>query len=93
MNTRWSRHKRSKAILNTRFFFALAVILACGALRLGSGGASAEKLTGVNSSLVMSQSLPYIAQEAGLLCKHNLEFQLVYISSSGMVTAAMPKLL
>ncbi len=37
----------------------------------------------------MSQSAPWIAQEAGLFRKHNLEFQLVYISSSGMVTAAM----
>ncbi|MBI4523476.1 MAG: NrtA/SsuA/CpmA family ABC transporter substrate-binding protein [Deltaproteobacteria bacterium] len=37
----------------------------------------------------MSQSMPWIAQEAGLFSKYNLDFQLVYIASSGMVTAAM----
>src|ERR1041384_2525952 len=38
---------------------------------------------------VMSQSLPWIAQEAGLFPKYNLDFQLVYISSSPMATAAI----
>jgi ABC-type nitrate/sulfonate/bicarbonate transport system substrate-binding protein len=33
--------------------------------------------------------MPWIAQEAGLFQKHNLDFQLVFIASSGMVTAAM----
>jgi NitT/TauT family transport system substrate-binding protein len=37
----------------------------------------------------MSQSLPWIAQEAGLFPKYNLDFQLVYISSSPMATAAL----
>src|SRR3990170_4353882 len=46
-------------------------------------------MTGIHSSVVMSQCLPYLAQEAGLFRKHNLDFQLVYISSSGMVTAAL----
>jgi ABC-type nitrate/sulfonate/bicarbonate transport system substrate-binding protein len=31
----------------------------------------------------------WIAQEAGLFAKHNLNFQLIYIASSGMVTAAL----
>ncbi|MBI4526949.1 MAG: ABC transporter substrate-binding protein [Deltaproteobacteria bacterium] len=56
---------------------------------LFSNGAAAEKLNIVNSSLVMSQSLPSIAHEAGLYRKYNLELQVVYIASSGMVTAAM----
>ena len=60
------------------------------ALGLAGGRASAaEKLNLVNSSLVMSQSLPSIAQEAGLYRKYNLELQVIYIASSGMVTAAM----
>lgn len=50
---------------------------------------AAEKLIGIYSARVMSQSMPWIAQEAGLFHKNNLDFHLVYIASSGMVTAAM----
>src|SRR5574342_1352602 len=49
----------------------------------------AEKLIGVHSARVMSQSLPWMAQEAGLFKKHNLDFQLVFIASSSIVTAAL----
>jgi NitT/TauT family transport system substrate-binding protein len=37
----------------------------------------------------MSQSMPWMAQEAGLFKKHNLDFQLVFIASSSIVTAAL----
>ncbi|MGH7829400.1 MAG: hypothetical protein ACREP8_04420, partial [Candidatus Binatia bacterium] len=50
---------------------------------------AADKLIGIHSARVMSQSMPWIAQEAGLFAKHGLDFQLDYIASSGMVTAAM----
>ncbi len=53
------------------------------------GAMPAEKLTGIYSARVMSQSLPWIAQEAGLFQKYNLDFQLVFIASSPFVTAAM----
>jgi NitT/TauT family transport system substrate-binding protein len=49
----------------------------------------ADKLVGIHSARVMSQSLPWIAQEAGLFKKYNLDFSLVFISSSGIVTAAL----
>ncbi|HEX9142900.1 MAG TPA: ABC transporter substrate-binding protein [Candidatus Binatia bacterium] len=49
----------------------------------------ADKLIGIHSARVMSQSLPWVAQEAGLFKKHNLDFQLVFISSSSIVTAAL----
>lgn len=49
----------------------------------------ADKLIGIHSARVMSQSMPWIAREAGLFKKYNLDFQLVFISSSGMVTAAL----
>ncbi|MBI2230806.1 MAG: ABC transporter substrate-binding protein [Deltaproteobacteria bacterium] len=75
-----------KLYLNTKFSGAA---LAFCALGVAGVCAAAEKLTGINSSMVMSQCLPYLAQEAGLFRKHNLDFQLVYISSSGMVTAAL----
>jgi len=37
----------------------------------------------------MSQSMPWIAHEAGVFKKYDLDFQLVFIASSGMVTAAL----
>jgi NitT/TauT family transport system substrate-binding protein len=37
----------------------------------------------------MSQSLPWMAEEAGLFKKHNIDFNLVFISSSSIVTAAL----
>jgi NitT/TauT family transport system substrate-binding protein len=49
----------------------------------------ADKLIGIHSSRVMSQSMPWIAQEAGLFKKYDLDFQLVYLVSSGLVTAAL----
>src|SRR5918996_3080393 len=51
--------------------------------------AAADKLVGIHSARVMSQSLPWMAQEAGLFKKYNLDFNLVFISSSGIVTAAL----
>lgn len=52
-------------------------------------GLAAEKLIGIHSARVMSQSMPWMAQEAGLFKKYNLDFQLVFISSSSIVTAAL----
>jgi NitT/TauT family transport system substrate-binding protein len=51
--------------------------------------AAAEKLVGIQSALVMAQSLPWIAQEAGLFQKYNLDFQLIYVASSPTVTGAL----
>ena len=48
-----------------------------------------DKLTGFYSARTMSQSMPWIAEEAGLFRKYELDFQLVYISSAPMVTAAL----
>jgi NitT/TauT family transport system substrate-binding protein len=50
---------------------------------------AADKLVTIHSARVMSQSMPWIAQEAGIFDKYNLEHQLVFIASSGMVTAAI----
>ncbi|HEX2229938.1 MAG TPA: ABC transporter substrate-binding protein [Candidatus Binatia bacterium] len=49
----------------------------------------ADKLLGVHSARVLSQSMPWIAEEAGLFRKYDLEFPLVYIGSSPLATAAM----
>lgn len=50
---------------------------------------AADRLLGVHSARVMSQSMPWIAEEAGLFKKYDLEFPLVYIGSSPLATAAM----
>jgi ABC-type nitrate/sulfonate/bicarbonate transport system substrate-binding protein len=56
-------------------------------------GASApdklDKLIGIHSARVMSQSYPWVAQEAGIFKKYNIDFNLVFISSSNIVTAAL----
>ena len=49
---------------------------------------AADRLVGVHSAQVLSQSMPWIAQEAGLFKKYDLEFRLVFITSSPVATAA-----
>ena len=50
---------------------------------------AADRFVTINSSRVMSQSMPWIAQEGGLFKKYNIDHQLVFISSSSIVTAAL----
>ncbi|MBM4264576.1 MAG: ABC transporter substrate-binding protein [Deltaproteobacteria bacterium] len=49
---------------------------------------AADRLIGLHSAQVLSQSMPWIAQEAGLFKKYDLDFHLVFISSSPVATAA-----
>ena len=51
-------------------------------------GIGADRLIGLHSAQVMSQSMPWIAQEAGLFKKYDLDFRLVFIPSSPVATAA-----
>ncbi len=50
---------------------------------------AADKFVTILSAWVMSQSMPWIAEATGLFQKYNLDSQVVYIASSGIVTAAM----
>lgn len=50
---------------------------------------AAEKLVGLQSAPSIAMALPWIAEAARLYSKYDLDFQLVYIASSGMVTAAI----
>src|ERR1041384_8280757 len=50
---------------------------------------AAEKLVGLQSAPSVAMALPWFAEEARLYSKHDLDFQLVYIASSGIVTRAM----
>jgi hypothetical protein len=56
---------------------------------LGHTSFAAEKLVGLQSARSMAMALPWIAEEARLYAKYGLDFQLVNIASSGMVTMAM----
>ena len=47
-----------------------------------------DRLIGLHSAQVMSQSMPWIAREAGLFKKYDLDFNLVFIPSSPIATAA-----
>jgi ABC-type nitrate/sulfonate/bicarbonate transport system substrate-binding protein len=68
----------------------VVLVVALGGWVAAAPVASAlDKLVGIHSARVMSQSLPWMAQESGLFKKHNLDFSLVFISSSSIVTAAL----
>lgn len=70
--------------------FVITLLLFFLSIALPAPAATApDKLVGIHSSRVMSQSFPWVAQEAGLFKKYNLDFNLVFISSSSIVTAAL----
>jgi ABC-type nitrate/sulfonate/bicarbonate transport system substrate-binding protein len=70
-----------------KFFVAIYLLLLAPALT--HAASAPDKLVGIHSARVMSQSLPWMAQEAGLFKKYNIDFNLVFISSSSIVTAAL----
>jgi ABC-type nitrate/sulfonate/bicarbonate transport system substrate-binding protein len=77
----------SQFIINRFLVLTSAVI--CAILRSGSPGLAAEKLIGLQSAPSIAMALPWVAEAARLYPKYDLDFQLVYIASSGIVTAAM----
>ena len=77
-----SKHSGSRFAVGIALLFSLFTAIAHGA-------AAPDKLVGIHSARVMSQSFPWVAQEAGLFKKYNLDFNLVFISSSAIVTAAL----
>jgi ABC-type nitrate/sulfonate/bicarbonate transport system substrate-binding protein len=62
--------------------------LACSLVYSAGKASAADRLIGLHSAQVMSQSMPWIAQEAGLFKKYDLDFRLVFIPSSPVATAA-----
>jgi len=64
--------------------------LVCGCLLafLSNEVGAADRLVGAHSAQVLSQSMPWIGQEAGLFKKYDLDFRLVLIVSSPVATAA-----
>ena len=78
-----------KICLRVKLWSLVFAFLSFAFIILPYVASAADKLVAIHSARVMSQSMPWIAHEAGLFKKYNLDFQLVYIASSGMVTAAM----
>jgi ABC-type nitrate/sulfonate/bicarbonate transport system substrate-binding protein len=76
-------------VLSMRRNYRYAILALVAAAAMPTWLAAADKLIGIHSSRVLSQSLPWIAREAGLFKKYNLDFDLVFIASSPSVTAAM----
>ena len=65
-----------------------AAIWVCSLALASNETNAADRLIGLHSAQVMSQSMPWIAQEAGLFKKYDLDFRLVFIPSSPVATAA-----
>jgi NitT/TauT family transport system substrate-binding protein len=72
-----------------RLVRVIIFILAFGILPGGGEARAAEKLVGLQAAPSIAMALPWFAEEARLYSKYDLDFQLVYIASSGIVTAAM----
>src|ERR1700741_1153990 len=70
-----------------------SMLLAVGIFLLFFGfaglGFAADKISALYSALSVSYSMPWIAKEAGLFKKYNLDADLVYIPSSGVANAAL----
>ena len=67
----------------------LAILVLFGAVFPHSAVVAADKLFVLYSARVMSQSMPWIAQEAGLFKKHDLDLQLVYVAAGAPAYAAL----
>lgn len=74
--------------VETKCALLLALLIVLVVSR-SDGATAPDKLVGIHSARVMSQSMPWMAQEAGLFKKYNLDFSLVFIASSSIVTAAL----
>ena len=77
---------RTRLANNHHFVLAISVFLA--ALFSYSGAIAADKVVVLFSAHSMSQSMPWIAQAAGLLKKYDLDMELVYVGGGPRAAAA-----
>src|SRR4029450_11835261 len=66
-------------VCNPVYRLAVASLSFCLVVFTFDRVSAADRLTGLHSAQVMSQSMPWIAQEAGLFKKYDLDFRLVFI--------------
>lgn len=67
----------------------LALSVLCGALFAHSESVAADRLFGVYTARVMSQSMPWIAKEAGLFQKYDLDVPLIFVTPGAPAVAAI----
>lgn len=66
---------------------AAAVVF--GVLLTASGSPAADKLNAIYTARVMSQSLPWIAQQAGLFKKYELDVQIIFVLAGTPAVASV----
>ena len=71
-----------------RFLHAATMFLLLVVALIHSRSLAADKLVALYSARVMSQSMPWIGQEAGLFKKYDLDLQLVYVGGGPPAAAA-----
>jgi NitT/TauT family transport system substrate-binding protein len=68
---------------------ALAILILCGLLADLSRASAADKLNFIYTARVMSQSYPWIAQEAGLFKKYDLDVPLIFVTAGAPAVATI----
>ena len=67
----------------------VTLCILCGLLAVPCGASAADKLFTIYTARVMSQSYPWIAEEAGLFKKYDLEIPLVFVTPGAPAVAAI----
>jgi hypothetical protein len=88
-SNRITSDKQKSPRVNKKVVLRLSLFASVFSLIFGGVSRAAEKLVGLQSAPSIAMALPWFAEEARLYSKYDLDFQLVYIASSGIVTAAM----
>ena len=86
------KYPRSKAGAQLYHQFSVLSLVTgiIGLLSLPQSLSAADKLIGIHSARVLSQSMPWVATEAGLFKKYNLDFDLVFdIDAAGIRVAPL----
>lgn len=67
----------------------LAVSVICGAVFAQSAAVAADRLNAIYTARVMSQSMPWIAQETGLFKKYDLDVPLIFVTPGAPAVATI----
>src|SRR5512143_732644 len=84
----FSRRMVMRTRLASNHHCVLAISVFFAAVFSHSGAIAADKLVVLFSAHSMSQSMPWIAQAAGLLKKYDLDMELVYVGGGPRAAAA-----
>ncbi len=67
----------------------LAISVVCGVVFTHSKTAAADKLNAIYTARVMSQAMPWIAQETGIFKKYDLDVQLIFVTAGAPAVATI----